>query len=1055
MLGNKGDQFPRVASAPAPQVDIDALLGGLHGEFQADMRAMSAAGAARVEEKAVEVAASVDARVENDGRPRRRPIDDYTQIKREAVEQWFDTTDRRSQLERMRICLFDLGRICGDISNLRGWRSLTAAVESLPEHELIDKVSWSRKLDWLDTQFAALENPDKSTDLETPEKLKELHLQLHDLLVASQKTLSELRKGPEVASDAPRGRGERETIDERNFSEKLTEATSLLDEWSELRLQLPTEKERKEFDAAVREKSGETRLPGLNSHKAQLAYLTRKAGGEGVADDVGAVKHYDLGVWLQKYRRFVQVAREVANEFREKSQSDRRTRKGGSERAPEDLGTKEGQIRSLEQRLERWSRLVREFEIMGQANRLAEVMATFLVAKKIPKWDWREQHEAVKRELGDIRSGESKRKEEKQAAFIESNIAWYDQCIQAVEPVLRSLKGDKVSQQDPNSAPAPGSVPPAQPATSSTFATPPARSTETFPSGVPAPAQEASDPKVEREQKQRERTAQRLEELQSIVEEFRTLYNEFHTTYDIHKKQGTKKQSLRDPKTGRVELPPLDEDEGVVTNQRELLKQGIHDIYADFLLAATSEKLREKAEGKGVEGRRQFEVYKNHLMNLYNRLWAQTEAIRESGRGTGTRDDRSDQDLNERRGQGARATEAKPAQPTTSPEALEQQKEVLAELEKQRDRWRARIEALSNQKEFDTLTSEAGKNGSWTTVPGFVVGNALVQLLRERSITDPAVVQAIKDQAFVLQRELNPLYLAKRDEFYPARASDAKASKQEAPQSSVNSEVWTTNKLLDQVADGSAIMLTSPDRKNREVYRRSGESFFSPAEKGQSPVAVPIDVILTKLNDPKKPWSFVGRQLINVTKSEKEIYQGESVMRLPRSGEVVFYSRAVNKNDKEYKEGEDQEFEMSVRFDGPNTYSARDGRNGTHSLGTLNQKDIEEVLTKEGWKVVGSITEASKQETLQPPVETWETLPGEEREKRIQLVTDTMIDWLAGMKIALGAKKLPPKERLKVVQTLYTPMIEEAMQKIIKVSIDTATRARILKILQSLPESVG
>ncbi|TXH01255.1 MAG: hypothetical protein E6R05_05895, partial [Candidatus Moraniibacteriota bacterium] len=419
MPENKRDQFPGVTSASVPKVDIDALLGGLHGEFQSDMRAMSAAGAARVEEKSVEVAASVDARVENDGRPRRRPIDDYTQIKREAVEQWFDTTDRRSQLERMRICLFDLGSICGDISNLRGWRSLTAAVESLPEHELIDKVSWSRKLDWLDTQFAALENPDKSTDLETPEKLKELHLQLHDLLVASQKTLSELRKGPEVASDAPRGRGEREAIDERNFSEKLTEATSLLDEWSELRLQLPTEKERKEFDAAVREKSGETRLPGLNSHKAQLAYLTRKAGGEGVADDVGAVKHYDLGVWLPKYRRFVQVAREVATEFREKNQSDKRTRKGGSERAPEDLGTKEGQIRSLEQRLERWSRLVREFEIMGQANRLAEVMATFLVAKKIPKWDWREQHEAVKRELGDIRSGESKRKEEKQAAFIE------------------------------------------------------------------------------------------------------------------------------------------------------------------------------------------------------------------------------------------------------------------------------------------------------------------------------------------------------------------------------------------------------------------------------------------------------------------------------------------------------------------------------------------------------------------------------------------------------------------------------------------------------------
>lgn len=134
---------------------------------------------------------------------------------------------------------------------------------------------------------------------------------------------------------------------------------------------------------------------------------------------------------------------------------------------------------------------------------------------------------------------------------------------------------------------------------------------------------------AEREVRRAERDAQRLEELQDIVNNFREIYSQFQLAEDLptHRRSYERYGQGEKAEAGKIIVPPLDESSAVITDPREILKQGIHDIYAEFLLAATPEKLKERASGKGQEGARRFEAYKNYLKTLYNRLWAQIEAV--------------------------------------------------------------------------------------------------------------------------------------------------------------------------------------------------------------------------------------------------------------------------------------------------------------------------------------------------------------------------------------------------------------------------------------------
>lgn len=109
-----------------------------------------------------------------------------------------------------------------------------------------------------------------------------------------------------------------------------------------------------------------------------------------------------------------------------------------------------------------------------------------------------------------------------------------------------------------------------------------------------------------------------------------------------------------------------------------------------------------------------------------------------------------------------------------SPEALERQRQAFTDLQEQADHWRRKIADVKNKKEFDALTSSAAVNGKWTadTGPGFVVGKALRDvLMKNPDIQSDTEIEAVREQARVLQAELTVLYLAKRAKMYPSRGS--------------------------------------------------------------------------------------------------------------------------------------------------------------------------------------------------------------------------------------------------------------------------------------------
>lgn len=104
-----------------------------------------------------------------------------------------------------------------------------------------------------------------------------------------------------------------------------------------------------------------------------------------------------------------------------------------------------------------------------------------------------------------------------------------------------------------------------------------------------------------------------------------------------------------------------------------------------------------------------------------------------------------------------------------SAEALERQRLVFEALDTQAGTWRERIAAVKTRKDLDAVKALAAKNGKYTTVPGFVVGNGLVGLLRDNAIDDAAEIAAIKERAYELQKALEAPYLAKQAELYPAQ----------------------------------------------------------------------------------------------------------------------------------------------------------------------------------------------------------------------------------------------------------------------------------------------
>lgn len=236
-----------------PKAHLDELLGGFALDLDRELSAV-------VDEtrRGIDTAREVQV---TEGESESMPVLDvrndggevlYGKVKREDVEQWIRTRrDYRYKLVAVSDNLRALRRICDEISRLRGWAQLMSVINTLPSNELADEVRWKQKKLWLDDQFEILKGKaDKES--EPAEKLESFYLELHDLLVASQGVLLDLRqRGTSETRDDDSETEERHRI---SFHERLTMTRKLIGEWKALVRQ--SEMQEEDFRLAVAQKLG-------------------------------------------------------------------------------------------------------------------------------------------------------------------------------------------------------------------------------------------------------------------------------------------------------------------------------------------------------------------------------------------------------------------------------------------------------------------------------------------------------------------------------------------------------------------------------------------------------------------------------------------------------------------------------------------------------------------------------------------------------------------------------------------------------------------------------
>lgn len=665
---------------------------------------------------------------QNNGRLKLEEQVNFSGVNKDELEKNVrEKLDHRGKLLALRKSLGALGGICKEISDRKGWFMLTEAVKNLSNKELIDHVYWKQKFDWSDKQLDAL-NAGEQGELASPKEIEDLFLELHDLLVASQTVLFEIRK----RESEPTQKGD-QTFERRRvpFSEKLTRLRALVADWESLHEQVP-KSQHTAFHVAIKDVLG---LNGLIRVSTLPEWLDKKEeehhwqGSEAVSDKRLA------GGRLNVLEKMVAVAQEKLPEFIQQlpAHSSRKPRGGGTDARP--VGGGEAKPGDPQEK-------------MGSASRDAEKAFRELVQlleahpdRDLQVWfdgpEGREElpiNDAVNRYFEQVLV----LSEEYKTGSVDVEEA--TNRLQSLERKFKALQ-------------------------------------RRFLEFLAAPI--SPDGAINGgQQKQFERNKERLEALQGVVNRFNELYNDFHLSEDRPTNRPSYERHGKGERAeaGKIILPPLDEDKDVVTNPGELLKQGIHDIYAEFFLIVTPEKLQEIASAKGVEGARRFEAYHNRLMNLYNKLWAQIEAIdKVPGRKSATSADVSDQS-------GPRSHVDRSAASQLSPEALERQRAVATKLEQQKQYWLDRIQTCPDKKTFDDITSEGDRmSDAWTDCPEFMVGKTFFQQLHEQQITDKDEIQAIKTIAWRLQKEVKAAYLLKRAEFYPTGAARSTAATPATP----------------------------------------------------------------------------------------------------------------------------------------------------------------------------------------------------------------------------------------------------------------------------------
>lgn len=107
-----------------------------------------------------------------------------------------------------------------------------------------------------------------------------------------------------------------------------------------------------------------------------------------------------------------------------------------------------------------------------------------------------------------------------------------------------------------------------------------------------------------------------------------------------------------------------------------------------------------------------------------------------------------------------------------SSEELERGRQVEAELNHEMELWIRDIQSVKTEKELSELMNRAAPNGKYTDIPGFVIGKFFQNLLKRQDITSEQEGSRLKSVAFALQKQIAPVYLAKRAEIYPSKVAD-------------------------------------------------------------------------------------------------------------------------------------------------------------------------------------------------------------------------------------------------------------------------------------------
>lgn len=122
-------------------------------------------------------------------------------------------------------------------------------------------------------------------------------------------------------------------------------------------------------------------------------------------------------------------------------------------------------------------------------------------------------------------------------------------------------------------------------------------------------------------------------------------------------------------------------------------------------------------------------------------------------------------------------------QSIASAEKAERERQITDVLLEMKEKWIARIRGAKTKDNFSVISTEAGKNGKYSSgaAPGFVVGNFLNKLFDKYPAFSDKEKEHLRDKAWEMQREIEPVYLEKQGELYPSRKAAIPVVESEAP----------------------------------------------------------------------------------------------------------------------------------------------------------------------------------------------------------------------------------------------------------------------------------